>query len=145
MYTTRGRQKMWAWFYIQTGSLYELHYISDTALTSIIYSFMRLTLFMLTYNTLKNFLDVKQRHSETTTPPPSPTHPSSLQNFSHQLSAASFRTDLKSLKKELILTVQHLFTWAPITQIPVGLITCIFEFTNVCSYAQVGKCFKCIN
>lgn len=85
------------------------------------------------------FADIKPKLSETATPPPSPTHPTSLHNFPHQLSAASFKTDVKSLKKELLLTIQHLFTWAPIGQIPADLIPCVFRFTNVYSYAQVRK------
>lgn len=82
-------------------------------------------------------LDAKPRHSETATPPPSPTHPSAPPDLSHSLSVAAFRPDNKAINKEALATIQHLFTWSPIGQIPVDLITAIFSFTNVSSYAQV--------
>lgn len=82
-------------------------------------------------------LGTKPRHTATATPPPSPTHPSSTQpNLTQQLATATFRNDTKALNREALLTVQHLFTWVPVNQIPMGLINAIFNFTNISTYAQ---------
>ncbi|XP_017775704.1 PREDICTED: exportin-6-B isoform X2 [Nicrophorus vespilloides] len=51
-------------------------------------------------------------------------------------SLASFRPDSKAITREALSTVQHLFSWANLIQIPVQMITTIFNFTNVSSYAQ---------
>ncbi|KAJ8970467.1 hypothetical protein NQ317_009441, partial [Molorchus minor] len=56
--------------------------------------------FELLTNILEN-LSAKPRHTSTATPPPSPTHPTSTPNFSHQLATATFRPDSKALNKKL--------------------------------------------
>ncbi|KAG5885493.1 Exportin-6 [Gonioctena quinquepunctata] len=86
-------------------------------------------------NILEN-LGSKPRHTSTATPPPSPAHPSSSPNLAQHLTAATFRPDRKVLTKEALETVQHLFTWVPIHQIPLQIIRAIFSFTNVSSYSQ---------
>ncbi|XP_023020105.2 exportin ellipsoid body open [Leptinotarsa decemlineata] len=91
--------------------------------------------FQVVTNILEN-LGSKPRHTSTATPPPSPAHPSSLPILAQHITAASFRPDRKILTKEALETMQHLFTWAPIHQIPVEMIRAIFSFTNVTSYSQ---------
>ncbi|KAL3272659.1 hypothetical protein HHI36_014124 [Cryptolaemus montrouzieri] len=80
----------------------------------------------------------KPRHSATATPPPSPTHPSSTMGLTMQqlASVATFRPDSKALNREILTTIQHLFTWVPISAIHPQIIKCIFNFTNISSYAQ---------
>ncbi|KAK9752797.1 Exportin 1-like protein [Popillia japonica] len=78
----------------------------------------------------------KPRHKATATPPPSPTHPSSQPNLAQQISAASFRTDPKAIIREGLATVQHLLSWSQLNQVPVQIISAIFNFTHVSSYAQ---------
>ncbi|XP_028138810.1 exportin-6 [Diabrotica virgifera virgifera] len=91
------------------------------------------------FEMLTNILDnlgTKPRHTSTATPPPSPAHPSSSPTLSQQLVTAAFRPDTKTLTKEALETVQHLFTWAPIQRIPPQIIRAIFSFTTVSSYSQ---------
>ncbi|KAK9883135.1 hypothetical protein WA026_001329 [Henosepilachna vigintioctopunctata] len=80
----------------------------------------------------------KPRHSATATPPPSPTHPSMAVGPSIQqlTSVTSYRPDSRALSREILGTLQHLFTWVPITEIPSHIIKCIFNLTNISSYAQ---------
>lgn len=91
--------------------------------------------FELLINILED-LGNKPRHTSTATPPPSPTHPTCPPNLSEQLATATFRPDNKALNKEALDTVQHLFTWVKINQIPPRIIKAIFNFTNISSYAQ---------
>ncbi|CAH0564345.1 unnamed protein product [Brassicogethes aeneus] len=86
-------------------------------------------IFDLLTNILEN-LGTKPRHLSTATPPPSPTHPSSQPNLNHHLETATFKPDSKVLIKEALETVQHLFTWVGVEQIPVKLIGAIFNFTS---------------
>ncbi|CAG9863214.1 unnamed protein product [Phyllotreta striolata] len=91
------------------------------------------------FELLTNILDnlgTKPRHTSTATPPPSPAHPSSSPTLSQSLVTASFRPDPKTLTKEALETVQHLFSWAPVQRIPSQIIKAIFTFTNVSSYSQ---------
>lgn len=85
-------------------------------------------------------LGSKTRHVVTATPPPSPTHPSSApEPAPPQLSvAATFRPDSKEINRELLATVQHLFSWVELTQITPQIIRGVFRFTNASSYAQVN-------
>lgn len=84
-------------------------------------------------------LGTKPRHAVTATPPPSPTHPQSPPDLSREITAASFRPDNKNITREALAVAQHLFTWAPLTQVPVPLIKSIFYFTNISTYAQVNE------
>lgn len=89
---------------------------------------------------LTNILETlgsKPRHSVTATPPPSPTHPSSAPDPPPQLNVATFRPDSKEINREVLATVQHLFSWVELTQITPQLIRGVFHFTNASSYAQV--------
>lgn len=88
---------------------------------------------------MKQFFDKgnKPQHAATATPPPSPTHPSSTPNFAEQICVASFRPDFKSITREALAATQHIFTWVPMTEIPMQLIKSIFQFTHISSYAQV--------
>lgn len=81
-------------------------------------------------------LDKKPRHSATATPPPSPTYPHMSQGLPEQLTSATFRPDGKIFKREVLNTLQHLFTWVPISCINSQIVRCIFNFTNITSYAQ---------
>ncbi|XP_008196875.1 exportin-6 [Tribolium castaneum] len=87
-------------------------------------------------NTILENLGTKPRHTATATPPPSPTHPTSAPSLPQQLATATFKPDSKALNKEALETVQHLFTWVQINQIPPSIIKAIFHFTNISSYAQ---------
>ncbi|XP_018332327.1 exportin-6-B isoform X2 [Agrilus planipennis] len=81
-------------------------------------------------------LGKRPRHSATATPPPSPTHPSSVPDLTKELTAASFRPDNKDITKEALAATQHIFSWVNLTQVPLQLIRSIFHFTNISSYAQ---------
>ena len=83
------------------------------------------------------FVGNKPRHKATATPPPSPTQPIAPPNFAQQIEAASFRFDTKDVVRELLTTIQHLFSWSQLAEIPVQVIGVIFNFTHVSNYSQV--------
>ncbi|KAK4874303.1 hypothetical protein RN001_013663 [Aquatica leii] len=86
--------------------------------------------------TILENVGIKPRHGATATPPPSPTQPGAAPDLTRELIAASFRPDNKFITRECLSTIQHLFTWANLTAIPLGLIKNIFYFTNISTYAQ---------
>ncbi|KAF5293825.1 hypothetical protein FQA39_LY03310 [Lamprigera yunnana] len=86
--------------------------------------------------TILESVGIKPRHGATATPPPSPTQPGSAPDLTRELIAASFRPDNKFITRECLSTIQHLFTWANLTAIPLALIKNIFYFTNISTYAQ---------
>ncbi|XP_044759917.1 exportin-6 [Coccinella septempunctata] len=84
-------------------------------------------------------LDNKPRHTATATPPPSPTHscigiePSGA-NFVAPLDP--YAPDNRTLNREVLKTLQHLFTWVPIYTINSEIMKCVFNVMNISSYSQ---------
>lgn len=88
-------------------------------------------------------LSSKPRHSATATPPPSPTQQSVASTATPELvarrlaaAASCDDTDGKRRARAALATLQHLFTWAPLPQVDGVLVTAVFEYTNISSYAQ---------
>lgn len=86
-------------------------------------------------------LGTKSKHAATATPPPSPTHHSTIQSpLVNQISSVEFRPDVKVLGQEALATIQFLFSWVSVELIPRKLIRAIFSFTNFSTYSQVRHC-----
>ncbi|XP_066246202.1 exportin-6 [Euwallacea similis] len=109
--------------------------IRKKEITRLLHNYIPMVFELLT--TILESVSTKSKHTATATPPPSPTSHSAIETpLASHISSAEFRPDVKVLGKEALVTVQFLFTWVPVEQVPRKLIRAIFSFTNFSTYSQ---------
>ncbi|XP_076269879.1 exportin ellipsoid body open [Rhynchophorus ferrugineus] len=102
-------------------------------LTRLLHSYIPIVFELLT-NIIEK-IGTKSKYTATATPPPSPTNPSTEANIAGHLNGVEFRPDIRLLGQEVLTTIQYLFGWVSIEEIPRKLIKAIFSLTNFSIYS----------